>query len=322
MQIFKSLEAIPKEFGATVAAIGNFDGVHRGHRYVLAQVLDRARGRNARAVALTFDPHPIRILRPGTPFKLITPLASKLDLLATTGIDATIVLPFTQAFAETPAYEFADMVLARGIRAIEVHEGDNFRFGKDATAGTAELAAFGRELGFSVAVYSAQHAHGMVVSSSSIREKIAEGDLRRTRWLLCRSFYVEAPPASGRGIGTKLLVPTINLAAYPELLPANGVYVTRLEVSDRCFNAVTNVGNRPTFGEDSFAVESYLLNYDPSHGEALELREDTNLRLHFLVRIREERKWPNLETLKAQIMKDVAFAQRYFRRLPVATPAV
>ncbi len=318
MQIFHSLAEIPTEYGPTVAAIGNFDGVHVGHRYVLAQVLDRARGRNAKAVALTFDPHPIRVLRPEIPFKLITPLASKLELLATTGIDAAVVLPFTHAFSETPAYTFADKVLARGMRAIEVHEGDNFRFGKDASAGTAELAAFGRELGFSVVVYSAQHSHRSIVSSSAVREKIAEGDLRRSRWMLGRSFYVDAPPAHGRGIGTKLLVPTINLAAYSELLPAHGVYVTQLAVHQRCFNAVTNVGNRPTFGEDSFAVESYLLNYDPAV-EPLELDEETPMRLHFLVRIREERKWPTPEALKAQIMKDVGFAQRYFRRMTQAT---
>jgi len=308
MEVFRSLAAIPPEYGPTVAAIGNFDGVHRGHRYVLAQVLERARGRGVRAVALTFDPHPIRVLKPEIPFKLITPLDVRLALLEKTGIDATVVLPFTRAFSETPAYAFASEVLTRGIRAIEVHEGDNFRFGKDARAGTAELSAFGQELGFSVVVYAAQHAHGRVVSSSAIRQSIAEGDMRCTRWMLGRSFFVEALPATGRGIGTRLTVPTINLAPYAELLPANGVYVTQLEVAGRCFNAVTNVGNRPTFGEDSFAVESHILNFEP-----IDVDYTSRLRLHFLARIREERKWPNAEALKAQIFKDVALAGRYFR---------
>jgi riboflavin kinase/FMN adenylyltransferase len=309
MQIFRSLDEIPPDYGATVVAIGNFDGVHRGHRYVLEQVLQRARGRNARAVALTFDPHPIRVLRPEIPFKLITPLAVRLELLAKTGIDAVMILPFTRAFSETPAYTFASEVLARGVCAIEVHEGDNFRFGKDASAGTAELAGFGRELGFSVVVYAAQQTHGRVVSSSAIRDAICAGDLRCARWMLGRSFFVDAPPARGRGIGTRLTVPTINLAPYAELLPANGVYVTQVEIDGKCFNAVTNVGNRPTFGEDSFAVESYLLNFEP-----MELDYERTLRLHFLARIREERKWPNPEALKAQIMKDVGVAQRYLRR--------
>ena len=134
--------------------------------------------------------------------------------------------------------------------------------------------------------------------------------MRRTRWLLGRSFSLDAPPASGRGIGTKLTVPTINLAPYAELLPAHGVYITQLDIDGRCFNAVTNVGNRPTFGEDSFAVESYLLNFEP-----VELRSERNLRLHFLSRLREERKWPNPEALRMQIMKDVSIAQHYFRHL-------
>ena len=313
MQIFRSLEEIPKDFGATVAAIGNFDGVHRGHRYVLGQVLERARGRSAKAVALTFDPHPIRVLKPEIPFRLITPLSSKLQLLETTGIDATVVLPFTRVFSETGPYMFAERVLALGVRAIEVHEGDNFRFGKDASAGTAELSMFGSDLGFSVVVYAAQHTHGRVISSSAVRDRIAEGDLQCARWMLGRSFSVEAPVASGRGIGTKLVVPTINLAPYAELLPANGVYVTRLEIRGRCFNAVTNVGNRPTFGADSFAVESYILNFEP-----VELGPDAYVRLHFLSRIREERRWPSPEALKAQIMKDVAVAQKHFSRLAVS----
>lgn len=310
MEIFRNLEEIPAGFGATVLAIGNFDGVHRGHCYVLQQVLDRARGRDAKAVALTFDPHPLRVLRPDVPLKLITPLATKLELLDKTGIDATIVLPFTRTFSETPAFTFADKILARAIRAIEVHEGDNFRFGKDASAGTAELASFGRELGFSVVVYAGQHAHGRIVSSSATREAIATGDLRCARWMMGRSFFVDAPPASGRGIGTRLTVPTINLVPYDELLPANGVYVTQMEIAGECFDAVTNVGNRPTFGEDSFSVESHLLNFRP-----MELDPEAKLRLHFLARIREERKWPSPEALKAQIMKDVWFAQKYFRRL-------
>jgi riboflavin kinase/FMN adenylyltransferase len=310
MQIFRQLDEIPADFGPTIVAIGNFDGVHRGHRFVLGQVLGRARSVNAKAVALTFDPHPVRVVRPDHAFQLITPLEAKLELLAQTGIDATVVLPFTQAFSGMLAEAFAADVLAARLHSIEVHEGDNFRFGRGAHAGTKELGEFGRRLGFAVVVNAALYAHRLVVSSSAIRSLIAAGDMRRTRWLLGRSFSVDAPPASGRGIGTRQTVPTINLASYAELLPAHGVYVTQLEIGGRCFNAVTNVGNRPTFGEDSFAVESYLLNFEP-----IELSPDKHLRLHFLARIREERKWPTAEALRVQIMKDVSIAQHYFRHL-------
>ena len=148
MQTFFHLNEIPQAFGSTIVAIGNFDGVHRGHQFVLAQVLKQARAIGARAVALTFDPHPVRVVRPEHSFKLVTPLESKLELLSKTGIDAVIVLPFTQAFSEMAADAFAADVLANGLHAVEVHEGDTFRFGRGATAGTTELAEFGRSLGF------------------------------------------------------------------------------------------------------------------------------------------------------------------------------
>ncbi len=310
MQTFRQISDLPQDFGPTIVAIGNFDGVHHGHRFVLSQVIARARARGAKAVALTFDPHPVRVVRPDQPLQLITPLATKLELLSQTGIDATIVLPFTQAFSEMSADAFASDVLAGRMSAKEVHEGDNFRFGRGAAAGTKELAELGGRLGFSVVVYPAQHTHGLVISSSAVRSRIAAGDMRRARWLLGRAFSMDAPPASGRGIGSRLTVPTINLAPYAELLPAIGVYVTQVVIGGRCFNAVTNVGNRPTFGADSFAVESYLLNFEP-----VPLDPEVALRLYFLARIREERKWPTLEALRTQIMKDVSWAGHYFRHM-------
>jgi riboflavin kinase/FMN adenylyltransferase len=134
--------------------------------------------------------------------------------------------------------------------------------------------------------------------------------MRRARWMLGRPFTVRSRPARGRGIGTRLLVPTVNLAAYDGLLPAFGVYITRLTVGSRRFQAVTNVGNRPTFGAASFAVESHILDFEP-----VDLDEQTPLELEFLLRLRPETEWPSPEALKAQIFKDVAKAQRYFRLL-------
>jgi riboflavin kinase/FMN adenylyltransferase len=146
------------------------------------------------------------------------------------------------------------------------------------------------------------------VSSSAIRNLVAAGDMRRARWMLGRAFAVRGTQARGRGIGTRLLVPTVNLAPYEELLPGFGVYVTRLTVGSRCFQAVTNVGNRPTFGEPSFAVESHILDFEP-----IEMDEHTPIDLEFLLRLRGEIQWPSPEALKAQIFKDVAKAKRYFR---------
>ena len=309
MKIFRSLEELRADatLSPTVATIGNFDGVHRGHRWVIEEVIARSHALNATSLVLTFDPHPARFLRAQTPFPLITPLAQKLDLLASTGVDRTLVLPFNSGLSSMSARSFARKILVEAIGAVEVHEGENFRFGYNAEAGVGGLEQLGRELGFAVRVYAPQLLRGGPVSSSRIRSFVAAGALGQTRALLGRPFAVHSTPASGRGFGTRYTVPTINLAPYPELLPGNGVYVTTLTVSSETFNAVTNIGNRPTFGEDSFTVESYLLNFHP-----IELTESTPLKLAFHKRLRDEKRWPNPEALKAQIGLDVRRAQRFF----------
>jgi riboflavin kinase / FMN adenylyltransferase len=312
MQVISSLELIPAGLTRTVVAIGNFDGMHRGHLAILQKVRERARVLDAQSVAVTFDPHPVRVLRPEQAPRLITPLQQRLDLLAETGIDATVVIPFTEEFSRLSAYDFAAGVLQRLLHAVEVHEGDSFRFGHGACAGTAELEELGRELGFTVVTRPALTIRGIAVSSSQIRQRIAAGDVACARALLGRPFSIRSTPAPGRGIGARLTVPTINLARYDELLPANGVYVTRVRIGSgqdaETFDSVTNAGNRPTFGEDSYAVESHLLNFHP-----VELGPETPIELCFLARIREERRFDSPETLKAQILRDVAHARRYFR---------
>ena len=307
MQVFRSLAEIPSGFGPTVAAVGNFDGVHRGHQEILAAARAEARAVGARAVAVTFDPHPEKILRSARAPLMITPTAERLRLLAETGIDAVLLLRFDAELKQLAAREFAERILARALGVRSLHEGRNFRFGHGATAGVAELAAMGSELGFAVHLHEAVRVRGMEVSSSTIRALIAAGDMRRARWMLGRPFTVLSTQARGRGIGTRLLVPTVNLAPYDELLPAFGVYTSRLRIDGRAFDAVTNVGNRPTFGEASFAVESHILNFEP-----MELDDQTPVELEFLLRLRAERVWPSHEALKAQIFKDVARAKRYF----------
>jgi riboflavin kinase/FMN adenylyltransferase len=310
MQVYRSLAEIPAGFGPTVAAVGNFDGVHRGHREILAGVTTEARGTGARAVAVTFDPHPEQFLRPDKAPRLITPAAERLRLLAETGIDAALVLKFDEALANLAPREFVERILMEALHVRSMHEGQNFRFGHGAAAGVEELAAMGAELGFAVRLHGAVCVRGLEVSSSAIRALVAAGDVRRARWMLGRPFTVLSTPARGRGIGTRLLVPTVNLAAYDGLLPAFGVYVTRLKIAGHAFQAVTNVGNRPTFGAASFAVETHILNFEP-----VEMNEETPIELEFLMRLRGEREWPSPEALKAQIFKDVARAKRYFERV-------
>jgi riboflavin kinase/FMN adenylyltransferase len=326
MQIFHDPAELPPDYNRTVLSVGNYDGLHLGHRFLLARVVERARALQARSVAVTFDPHPSHLLRPGAGPRLITPaLAERLDLLATTGIDAAVVLPFTTEFSQQSAEAFARHILLQRLRALEVHEGDNFRFGFRAEAGVHELRALGNQLGFAVHIYQPLRVRGMDVSSSRIRQLISAGDVRSARWLLGRPFSILSTPAQGRGIGARLTVPTINLAAYHGLTPGTGVYVSRMQVaagdpnpdlphvelSDECFDAVTNVGTRPTFADASFAIETHLLDFRP-----VPLHQDTPLRLTFLARLRDERPWPTLEALRQQIGRDVQAARRYLRRLP------
>jgi riboflavin kinase/FMN adenylyltransferase len=307
---YRSIEEIPATLGPTVASIGNFDGVHVGHRLILSVAVEEARALGIRAIAITFDPHPEQFLRPAQAPLLLTPVTERLRLLATTGIDAVVILPFNEALARLTAREFVQQILVDKLQIHSLHEGGNFRFGLHAAAGVNELREFGAEFGFSVHIHSPVSVRAGEVSSSAIRALLTAGNLSRARQMLGRSFAVRSTPARGRGIGTRLLVPTVNLAPYDGLLPAFGVYVTHLMVGERRFQAVTNIGNRPTFGQDSFAVESHILDFEP-----VDLNENTPLELEFLLRLRPEIVWPNPEALKAQIYKDVAKAKKFFQRI-------
>ena len=261
MQVFRKLEEVPAQLGPTVVSVGNFDGVHVAHQAVVRHMAERAHAIGGKAVAVTFEPHPLRILRPDSAPKLLTPLEVKLQLLEQTSVDAVVVLPFTRDLSLMSAHDFARQVLVDGLHAREVHEGYNFHFGHKAQGNVETLAAFGREMGFGVHTYPELLLRGHHVSSSEIRRLIAAGRVDRTRALLGRPFSILSSPGRGRGYGTRYTVPTVNLARYDELVPANGVYITRVRINGECFDAVTNVGVRPTFGPDSFAIESHLLNF-------------------------------------------------------------
>ncbi|HEX8927106.1 MAG TPA: bifunctional riboflavin kinase/FAD synthetase [Terriglobales bacterium] len=310
MQVFRDLAEIPRSFGRTLVTVGNFDGVHLAHRTVIKSLVERSKSQNARSVVLTFDPHPLRVLRPDRAPKLITPTPIKLKLLSETGLDGVALLPFSSYISRMSPAEFAETILAKGLRALEVHEGFNFRFGHRAEGDTERLRELGKSLGFEVVVYPPRKLRGHIVSSSQVRKFIQSGHMDAARRLLGRLFSILSSPARGRGYGTQYAVPTINLDRYDELVPGHGVYVTQLRVGEELFQGVTNVGNRPTFGEDSFAIESHLLNFHP-----VDLSPETPLELYFLKRLRAEVRFPSPEALRRQIMKDVGRARRYFQLL-------
>ena len=308
--IFHKPEDVPVDYGPTCVSVGNFDGVHRAHAKVLSEIVSRARADGGKAVAVTFEPHPTRILKPEAGLKLITPTPEKLRWLQETGIDAVLVLPFGRDMSLMTPRQFAERILKKKLHAHEVHEGFNFRFGHKAAGDVNTLAEFGREMGFEVKVYPEMKLRGETVSSSQIRKLIAAGRVSRARHLLARPFCILGVPGRGRGYGSKYTVPTINLARYEELVPQDGVYVSWTRVGAERFDSLTNVGNRPTFGAELFAIETHLLNFHP-----IALTPDTEVEICFLERLRDEIKFPSVDALREQIARDVKKARRYFHLL-------
>jgi len=226
MQLFHKLEDVPATLGPAVLTVGNFDGVHRGHVQVLRNIVQRARELGSTAMAISFEPHPVRILRPDSSLKLLTPTPEKIRLLEATGLDAVLLLPFTRDLSLMTPQRFAH-VLKKSLQAREVHEGYNFRFGHKGAGDVTLLAELGSKLGFDVKVYPELRLRGELVSSSHIRKLISEGSVSRARHLLARPFSILSTPGRGRGYGSKYTVPTINLSRYAELVPGDGVYITR-----------------------------------------------------------------------------------------------
>jgi riboflavin kinase / FMN adenylyltransferase len=307
MRIFRHLDNVPADFGSTVLSIGNFDGVHRAHQHVLSKVVENAEKLKAKSMAVTFEPHPLRVLRPEIAPPLITPLRQKLAALGRTGIDSVLVLPFDKNFSSLSPRDFAQEIIAGRLKAKEVHEGVNFHFGHRAAGNCDNLKDLGQEFGFQVVIYPEMRLCGEPVSSSRVRQLLAEGMVGRVRHLLGRAFSIVGSPAKGRGYGSKFTVPTVNLAPYPELVPRNGVYVTCTRIGNETFQSVTNLGTRPTFEAESFAIETHLLNFHP-----IALDESTEIEITFLRWLRPEMKWPSVEALKEQIGRDVKKAKRFF----------
>jgi len=310
MHVFNQLEDVPALFGPSFVSVGNFDGVHRAHVLMLNEIVRRARASGGKAVAVTFEPHPAHILRPGNDLKLLTPTPHKLRLLEQSGIDAVGLIPFGRDMSLMTPRDFVDEVLRKRLHSREVHEGSNFRFGHKAAGDMALLRELGKELGFTVHEHPTLKLRGETVSSSRTRELLRQGQVTRARALLGRPFSIVGMPGRGRGFGSRYTVPTINLATYEELIPRDGVYITFTRVGTECFESVTNVGNRPTFGSDSFAVESHLLDFHP-----LELTAETEVEITFLNRVRDEIKFSSVDALREQIARDVKKARRYFHLL-------
>ena len=296
-----------------VLSIGNFDGIHIGHQAVLTHVVDRARSMDVPAIAMTLDPHPIKLLRPSDAPRLLTTLDQRLELIARTGIDTTLVLPFTHRLARMSADSFVRDVLVARLAVREVYIGKNFRFGADRGGDVQLLEAMGRELGFRAAAAPIVEAAGGVVSSTRVRQAVAEGRVEEAATLLARTVFIDGPVLEGKRLGRTLGFPTLNIEVVNEIEPDHGVYVTAVHIPSfgRTFPAVTNIGVRPTVYQNSLTtIESHLLDFTADvYGE--------RVRLFFLQRLREERTFSSTIQLMSQIRRDVDQARDYFARQPV-----
>jgi riboflavin kinase/FMN adenylyltransferase len=292
---------------ASVVSIGNFDGLHLGHREILKTVVERAKKSGIRSIAMTFSPHPMRVLAPQRPLRLISTDEQKIRLIEKAGIDLMLLAHFDSAFSQLSPEEFIRKYLINGLKAGSVCVGHNFNFGYRGAGNIETLRRFQEH--FEVIEVPPVRARGLVVSSSVIRQLVAEGAVSRACRLLGHWMEIEGNIVSGAGRGRTMQVPTLNLEPANELIPKMGVYATRISLDTGPFlDAVTNIGLRPTFSESDLTIETFVLNSTVPPAVA-------RARLDFLHRLRDEKKFPSPEALKQQIAIDVRRAQKLFRTL-------
>jgi riboflavin kinase / FMN adenylyltransferase len=292
----------PSDSPPAAVALGVFDGVHLGHRAILETAVRRAHERGLAALACTFDPHPLEILQPERAPIPVTTLPERLELIAATGIETTVVLPFTAELARIEPESFVKDILVGRLRAREIVVGFNHRFGHRARGDTGLLERLGDSLGFGVRVVPPLTVDGRPVSSTAVRAALQRGDLAATGALLGRAYDVRGTVVHGDGRGRTLGFPTANVQVDRPLLLPLGVYACRAEIAGEAHGAVVNVGMRPTFGATAPTVEAHLLDFA---GDIYRER----IRLTFVDRIREERKFPSVEALVDQIRDDAAAAR-------------
>ncbi|HEX5425260.1 MAG TPA: bifunctional riboflavin kinase/FAD synthetase [Candidatus Acidoferrales bacterium] len=321
--VCRSAEEWTRSFGSakqqTAVTIGNFDGVHLGHQKILRAVVDFSQagappGQNAELIStvLTFYPHPTRVIRPDASPALLMTLDQRLAAFEQFHIHAALVIEFTRDLAQLAPESFVQRYLVDTLRTRAVFVGENFRFGHKQAGDVNLLRQLGERFGFETEAVAPVVIDAMVVSSTAIREAIREGRVDAARKLLGRPYALKGEIRRGTGMGTKFVVPTLNLATRQELLPKLGVYATEVILDGKAYHAATNVGVRPTFDGGSVTIESHLIDFN-------EARTGGPLEVRFLKRIRDEQRFPNPEALRRQILTDIQESRDYFQSQPAQT---
>ncbi len=306
MELIDSLDRIARPYKNAVITIGNFDGVHIGHQALFREVIAKAEELNGASIAMTFDPHPLRVIKHNKKLSLITMREQKLELISASGIDVLICVPFTCEFAEMSAKTFVEDILVNRIGIKAIVAGEDYTFGKDREGNVALLRSYGQALGFDVIIsrwIASTSGEPDRISSTRIRKLVADGRVDDAQKLMGRFYQVRGAVVSGRDRGGKLLgFPTANIVFQEELCPRAGVYAVTVECLDRNFMGVANIGYSPTFSDHIFTVEIHILDF---HNDIY----GKKIRVNFVQRIRDEIRFSGISELSAQIRKDIEIAR-------------
>ena len=304
MQRINNLKDIPSPPDNCGVAIGNFDGVHLGHRKILEALIEDSKNNSLFPLVLTFHPHPAKVLA-NRKIELLQTIEQRLNEIKKSGIQMTVVLSFDHRLSRITAEEFIRTIIVQKLRAKKVIVGDNFRFGKGRDGDVAKLRGMANSYGFSIQSIPPVTVQGSVVSSSLIRKFLHQGEIEKANLFLGRPYEIEGTVVRGKSRGKRLGYPTANIHPLNDIAPP-GVFITEVGIGSQIYPSVTHVGSKPTFNEKDIMIESYIIDYNES------LYQKT-LRVFFLEKIREEIKFETAEALSIQIKKDLEKAQAYFQ---------
>ncbi|MGD9053970.1 MAG: bifunctional riboflavin kinase/FAD synthetase [Desulfobacterales bacterium] len=307
MKIFDHLENIQQPFTNAVITIGNFDGVHIGHQALFHEVIEKAEAIKGTAIAMTFEPHPMRVLKQNNHPPLITLYEQKKELIERSGIDVLICVPFTKQFAALTAEEFIKDLLIKKIGMKAIIVGKDYTFGKNREGNLAVLQSYAAQMGYEVIVAEWIKAIRNApdrISSTRVRNLVMAGEIETARKMLGRHYQIRGLVVKGRDRGGRLLgIPTANINLQDELCPKTGIYAVTVEYQQRLYRGVANIGYSPTFNDNEFTVEVHILDFD-------ENIYDRKIRVNFIERIRDEKKFGGIDDLKSQIHQDIKAARK------------